>query len=441
MLPWLEIDRGAVLVGPPGTGKTSLARAVAASAGLPLVASSLQQWQGARDGHLGTLLGAMQATFTQARRAAPSILLIDEIDSFTARTELPAHHRDYSTQVVNGLLELLDGALSREGVVVLGTCNDATHLDPAILRPGRLERLLAVPLPDHAGLVALLRQAAAPLHFAPEEVEALAVAALGRRATGAAVELWARDARRRARAERRPLAVADFQAAIGPPPPPWPEDDLLRIALHEAGHAVVAAVLEPDLLGDTRLAREPAELGDEGVRGFVAWRLDDALAQPLVLTSPRLRRLLAIKLGGRAAEALALGEVSAGAGGGEGSDLALATATTARAVMMDGLGTPSRGHELVWLGRHGRREMIDALRSDPALWQVVAAELHVAHALALDTLAPHQTALQHLAQQLREKGRLSAEDVQRAIATPGRGGGERQTIPPASAAAGGALEE
>jgi cell division protease FtsH len=109
-LPWSAVDRGLLLGGPAGTGKTTFAVALAASCQVPLVLGSLAQWQAA--GHLGDLLKAMRVTFQQARQSSPCILFIDEIDAFGDRATLRGDNGGYSVQVVNALLEELDGAIA-----------------------------------------------------------------------------------------------------------------------------------------------------------------------------------------------------------------------------------------------------------------------------------------------------------------------------------------
>jgi hypothetical protein len=145
-LPWSEIDRGALISGPSGTGKTLFAQVLAQTCSVPLFAHSLAQWQ-AR-GHLGDLLAAMNAAFDQAIDNAPCIIFLDECDAFGSRDRLSGDNEQYSREVIDGLLERLDGIGKREGVVVIGATNLAEKLDPALLRPGRLGRHLRIDLPD-----------------------------------------------------------------------------------------------------------------------------------------------------------------------------------------------------------------------------------------------------------------------------------------------------
>ena len=140
-IAWGDMTRSLLFVGPPGTGKTWLARAIAGSAGVPLIEGSLAAWQAT--GHLGDMLRAMRASFAQAQAAAPAVLFLDEIDGAGDRGSDDSHARTYRRQVINALLELLDGAGRTPGLVVLAACNDVVALDPAIRRPGRPGRRAA----------------------------------------------------------------------------------------------------------------------------------------------------------------------------------------------------------------------------------------------------------------------------------------------------------
>jgi hypothetical protein len=210
-LPWSAMDRGAVLAGPPGTGKSTLAKALAEEAGIALVVGSYAEWQGAKDGHLGSTLAAMRASFDRARSAAPCIFLIDEVDSFPNRSHVTHDYKDYVRSVGNALLQELDGPSPRDGVVVVGTCNDPSLLDPALVRPGRLERVLHLQLPDRDGVEGVLR-----VHLGNDlRDEPLPdIAALAHGMTGAEAEAAVRAAKRSARVLGRQLTRGDLLVAV-----------------------------------------------------------------------------------------------------------------------------------------------------------------------------------------------------------------------------------
>ncbi|MGQ3076582.1 MULTISPECIES: AAA family ATPase [Rhizobium/Agrobacterium group] len=155
-LRWDEMSTRLLLSGPPGTGKTMFARALCNTLQVPLLATSVADWL--EPGFLGDVLQRMSGAFAFAAEKAPSILFIDEIDNIGSRQTSAANrsHDDYWTSMINRMLELLDGASRLEGVIVIGATNLPERIDPALLRSGRLETHIPIPMPDTNALVGIL---------------------------------------------------------------------------------------------------------------------------------------------------------------------------------------------------------------------------------------------------------------------------------------------
>jgi cell division protease FtsH len=396
-LAWSQVDKGALLHGSPGTGKTTFAKALAGTCGIPLILGSLYKWQS--KGHLGDMQRAMRETFEQARKSAPCILFIDELDSFGDRERLTHEYRDYSIQVINGFLEELDGVAGREGVVVLGACNHPGRIDSAIRRPGRLDRLIHIPLPDKTGLVGILRH---HLDTDLKTADLSGVAHLLTGRTGADIEQLVRDARRSARKCRRPLMVDDLIDKIRGPAQA-PDEDLRMRALHEAGHAVAAVRLFPGALMSVDIKRE-------GTRGGGVSLKAEAASNTRESTLEIIRFLLC----GRAAEEIIGGVVTDGAGGARGSDLAKATAVACDMVCSSGL-----TGDLLWTGTvedyQGKVGLM--LSHYPGAAEKVRDILKQQYAAAQDLVREHLGAVQRVADMLLKHTAIPADQVERVVRT------------------------
>ena len=404
-LPWRDVDKGVLLAGPTGTGKTTFARALAASCGIPLVIGSLGAWQASGTGHLGDMLKAMRTTFDEARRSAPCILLIDEVDGVGNRATFDARHRDYSVQVLNAMLELLDGAQSREGVVVVAATNRPDAIDPALLRPGRLDRIVGIDLPDAEALTGIMR------HHLGDDLKEVDVSWLARACvglSGAHVEQAVRGMRRRARREDRRPTLADLEAEIGTATP-IPDATRHRVAIHEAGHAVVIALCRP---GALRSVSVPRATLDRGVLGTAAseFRFNSAEGDRHV-TRDVIVNAIAEKLAGRAAEHLLLNEVSAGAGGSPTSDLAQATWIATVAVTAFGLGADG-GEPPIWKGLPSVERVPQLLAVDQALAREVGFLMVDGYTVAVRLLREHEAAVEEVARALIDWESLTGGDVE-----------------------------
>lgn len=152
-LSWSEVTSSAVFHGLPGSGKTTLAKAFAGSAGIPIISTSYSDCQ--KHGHQGDMLAALDRAFAEAKEVAPAVLFIDELDSFSQR-DAREFNATYMRGVVNGLLEQINRAKDVEGLILLGATNYVDAVDSAVIRSGRFDLKLHLPYPDKGGLEASL---------------------------------------------------------------------------------------------------------------------------------------------------------------------------------------------------------------------------------------------------------------------------------------------
>jgi AAA+ superfamily predicted ATPase len=210
-IPWSEVDRGMLLAGPPGCGKTALARVIAKACGIHFLECSAARWQMA--GYLNDHLSAMSRDFKEARGLEPTIMFIDEIDSIGSRDKFSGSNAVYQTKVVNALLAGLQGFSEQGKVIVIAATNNADNVDPAIKQAGRLDLVIEVSLPTIDALEEIFDYYLTRYHAdrGPGSdifLRPLAEAAFGR--TGADVSLAVRGALRRARIAGRPLSRTIF---------------------------------------------------------------------------------------------------------------------------------------------------------------------------------------------------------------------------------------
>ncbi|PSJ60399.1 AAA family ATPase [Pseudaminobacter soli (ex Li et al. 2025)] len=399
VVAWEDVDRGALLFGPPGCGKTTFARALAASCGMDLVVASAARWQ-AR-GHLGDFLKAMRASFDEAKKKAPAILFLDEFDSFGDRDAGGNHeNRDYQRQVINGLLEALDPAEGREGVVVIGATNHPDAIDPALLRPGRLEVTIEIPLPDDEARIAILCQ-----HLKTDQVagDLSFLIASTRGWSGAGLEKLARDARRHAR-RRGGQVIADDICAVLPARRRLTDEEMRRVAVHEAGHALVGVLLNYEELMEVFIDDHVAEHTTVAVLGKTRFKEQRRIAR----TAAYLRDQIAMTMGGMAAETIVFGNHSSVAAGDFGSDLAVASDVATILERRMGFGS-SLGFQF---GR-GRRPLEEMRERDPELRELVDQHLKTELQRAICLLELHREQLDLIAEELVSERSLSGDDVLR----------------------------
>lgn len=328
-IAWNEVDAGVLLSGPPGIGKTMFAGALANTCRVPLIYGSVSKWQEA--GSLDAHLKAMRATFAEAQASAPSILFIDEVDTFGRRSQAD-HNSGYLRGVVTALLELLDGFVRREGVVVIAACNHPNMVDAAMVRAGRLDRHLELTLPDAKSRLGILKYHSSILLHG-NDAQKFMFATEG--FSGADIAQLVRSAKRSARDESSDLRVQHIIDQL-PALIELPEEYLKALAFHEAGHALVGFEIGHEI-GGMHISRFRTE-GHTRELG----RVDYQLVEPRVRTKKTYLDSIAVCLGGIAAEIEVFGSFSDGASGSREADLNRATDI---ATVIEGV--TGMGHTLV----------------------------------------------------------------------------------------------
>lgn len=381
---WHEISRSILFYGPPGTGKSWLAQAMGNSAGINVVMANFGGWQSA--GHLGDMLREMKLSFADARKRAPCLLIIDEIDAVGSRVDPDRHASNYRAQVITTFLAELDAISRKEGVIVVGTCNSIERMDPAVLRAGRMDVKVKVPMPDAEAILAILRHHLLE-DIADHELQDLARLAVGRSA--AELDAAIRAARSDARHSRKMLNVAMLHDQMNIAPDSENLDRLWRIAVHEAGHAIMCAALQVGSVDAMWIDENGGKVSGQTNRHQSL--LSDIEAE------------IAVSLGGRAAERLVLGDVSAGAGGPETSDLATATAYAIKIETTYGLGYEG----LVW---HAMPDQVH--QSTPAIRDRVRQRLMRAEDKAFKILTKHRDTLEKLARELLQKRSMRTAEIE-----------------------------
>jgi cell division protease FtsH len=406
--------RGVLMAGPPGTGKTLLARAVAGEARVPFFSAS---GSGFVELFVGVGAARVRDLFEQARTRAPAIVFIDEIDALGARRGHGGYAgSDEREQTLNQLLAEMDGFEESGGVVVLAATNRPDALDPALRRPGRFDREVLVPLPDRAERAAILAAHARGKTLGPDtDLDEIAAATPG--FSGADLAGLVNEAAVTAvRAGRTQLAAADFAAArdrvlLGTRrASPLAPGELATVAVHEAGHALVAT-LSPHADPVSRVT----VLGAGQALGLT----ETLPAEDRRLYGERyLADTLAVRLGGRAAERLVRGEASTGAADDLASATALATQMVREFGLSEAIGPVSYG------GPPAGYDALPGARgySEHTQWRVdqeVAALLTKAETRARDLLTSHRDALDRLTAALLEQETVTGDQVRALVQAPG----------------------
>ena len=415
------VPRGVLMIGPPGTGKTLLARAVAGEAGVPFFSVTGSSFV---ELFVGVGASRVRDLFAEARKRAPCIIFIDEIDAIGQRRAGSGAYvsNDEREQTLNQLLAELDGFEPTTGIVVLGATNRPEVLDPALLRPGRFDRQVTIPLPNVNERAAILAVHCRGKKLA-SDVDLNAIARGTPGFSGADLANLVNEAAIVAvRAGRDVLTAGDFDEArdriiLGRREGSnvlLPEEKH-AVAVHESGHALVAALSEhADPVAKVTILPAGQTLG-------VTEQLP--LVERHMYSEDYLHDSLAVRLGGRAAELVVIGQGSTGAA----NDLAGATDLAVKMVREFGLsptlgpvGYPEGGSVFLGGGGPGMSSRPFAEGTQAEIDREVSRLLREAEERAIDLLKEHRAELDALVNELLEKETVDGSDVYRLTGQPDR---------------------
>ena len=429
------VPRGVLMVGPPGTGKTLLARAVAGEAHVPFFSVT---GSGFVELFVGVGASRVRDLFEQARKRAPAIIFIDEVDAIGQRRAGSGAvvSNDEREQTLNQLLAEMDGFEPSAGIVVLAATNRPEILDPALLRPGRFDREVTIPLPNVTERAAILAVHSRGKKLAPDvNLDAIARGTPG--FSGADLANLTNEAAIFAvRDGRDVITAADFDAArdriiLGRREGSnvlLPEEKH-AVAVHESGHALVAALSEhADPVAKVTILPAGQTLG-------VTEQLP--LVERHMYGEDYLHDSLAVRLGGRAAELVVLGQGSTGAA----NDLAGATDLATKMVREFGLsktlgpvGYPEGGSVFLGSGGPGMSSRPFAEATQAEIDREVANLLREAEKRSVELLTEHRSVLDALASLLLEDETVDGSEVYRLAGLPDRSATPPSVAPPTTVA-------
>ena len=406
-----SMPKGLLLVGPPGTGKTMLAKAVAGEANVPFFSMSGSEFV---EMFVGMGASKVRDLFQQAKEKAPCIVFIDEIDAIGKRRDGQFGGNDEREQTLNQLLTEMDGFEGNNGVIILAATNTPESLDPALTRPGRFDRRVPVELPDLKGREEILKVHARKVKAAPD-VDFHTIARMAAGTSGAELANIVNEAALRAvRNNRAIVTQADFEESIEVVLAGYQKKNAILsdeekkvVAYHEIGHALVAA-MQTSSAPVQKITIIPR------TSGALGYTMQVEQQDKCLLTKEELENKIASFTGGRAAEEIVFGQITTGASNDIEQATRLARAMITRYGMNDEFGMVAL--ETVtnqYLG--GDVSLACSADTQKEIDRKVIATVKEQHEKARRILRENRELLDMLAQYLYEKETITGEEFMRIL--------------------------
>ena len=401
-----SMPKGVLLVGPPGTGKTMLAKAVAGEANVPFFSMSGSEFV---EMFVGMGASKVRDLFKQAKEKAPCIVFIDEIDAIGKKRDNQLSSNDEREQTLNQLLTEMDGFEGNNGVIILAATNRPESLDPALTRPGRFDRRVPVELPDLAGREAILKVHAKKIKTA-DDVDFHTIARMASGASGAELANMINEAALRAvRNNRTVVTEADLEESIEVVIAGYQKKNAVlsdkekkTVAYHEIGHALVAAM-------QTHSAPVQKITIIPRTSGALGYTMQVETGDKYLMTKDELANKICTYTGGRAAEEVIFNEITTGASNDIEQATKLARAMITRYGMSDEFDMVAL--ETVnnqYLG--GDTSLACSAQTQQEIDKMVVQLVKTQHEKAIGILRSNRKALDALAKYLYEKETITGEE-------------------------------